>query len=177
MGSDATTGSQQADATGLVLGQASSAPEAPACAQVGGAASVTQQRMLEAINRYRASYGLKPLLYSKTLEAAANEHAEDLWKRDFFSHTNPDGQLPPDRALAAGFCHRYVGENLAAGQISVQHMMNALQASVSHDANMLEPDYAYVGMGFSEAPTGRRYWCQLFAFDVPELNETFNESH
>jgi len=162
--------SDAGNGSGVVLAELAPTPEAPPCVQAGSPATEIQQAMFEAINRYRVSCGLEPLIYSKTLEAAASAHAEDLWVRDFFSHANPDGELPPDRALAAGFCHRYVGENLAAGQTTVEQMMDAFRASPSHDANMLEPQYVYVGMGFSVDPRGRRYWCQLFAFDVPELN-------
>lgn len=143
------------------------APAAAACAELGEPMSDVHQDLLDALNEYRASLGLSPLIYSRTLEAAAQAQAEDLWQRDFFSHTNPDGELPGDRALRAGFCHKYVGENLAAGQATVERAMQAWKNSPSHDLNMREPDYVYVGFGFSIDPDGRRYWSQSFAYDLP----------
>jgi len=140
---------------------------APACAQVGEPKSPTHLAMYQELNQYRVENGLQPLLYSQTLEAAIEDHVEDLWVRGFFSHTNPDGEDPGDRAIRAGFCHEYVGENIAAGQTSTQHALQAWKDSHSHNANMLEPKYIYVGMGHFTDTFGRQYWGQAFAYDVP----------
>lgn len=155
-------------ALGLQPSQLLSSTPTPACAQFGQPASTTHRAMFDAINAYRAENGLKPLIYSKTLEAAADLHVQDLWQRRFFEHVNPDGQNPGDRAAAEGFCHRYVGENIAAGQLTVQAVMEAWKNSPGHNANMLEPEYTYVGMGHFIDPTGRPYWGQEFAYDVPQ---------
>ena len=156
--------------TGLEVGATDvlSSLSAPACVQAGQPSTPTQQEMLNALNLYRAQHGLSPLAYSRRLEAAINAHVRDLWARKFFDHVNPDGQEPGDRAVEAGFCHPYVGENIAAGQNSVQAVMQAWQNSPSHNENMLQPAYRYVGMGLFTDPTGRKYWGQLFAIELPE---------
>jgi len=141
--------------------------DAPLCARIEEPITPTHLSMHQELNRYRAENGLEPLLYSQTLETAADGHVEDLWLRGFFSHTNPDGEDPGDRAMRAGFCHWYVGENIAAGQTSVLHVMQAWKDSPHHNANMLEPQYVYVGMGFSTDAFGRQYWGQVFAYDLP----------
>jgi uncharacterized protein YkwD len=123
--------------------------------------------MLDVLNEYRINNGLQPLIYSRTLEAAADLHADDLWQRGYFAHVNPDGENPGDRALRSGFCTRYVGENLAAGQRSVARAMEAWINSPSHNTNMLQADYIYVGMGYSVDANGRQYWAQSFALAVP----------
>ena len=137
------------------------------CTGVGEPASATHLAMLETLNLYREQNGLSLLSYSQRLEAAADAHVQDLWARGFFDHVNPDGLGPSERALEVGFCHQYVGENIAAGQISAEGAMIAWQNSPPHNDNLLEPDFAYVGMGHFVAPTGRHYWGQLFAFDLP----------
>jgi uncharacterized protein YkwD len=139
----------------------------PACASIGQPRTTTHRELFDALNNYRIASGLRPLFYSQTLEKAADHEAQDLWVRNFFSHSNPDGQGPGDRALEAGFCHKYVGENIAAGHTSVEQVMEAWKASPSHNANLLDPDYVYVGMGISTDARGRKYWAQEFAFDVP----------
>jgi len=139
----------------------------PACAGIGQPRTATHRELFDALNSYRIANGLGPLFYSQSLQKAADDEARDLWVRNFFSHTNPDGLGPGDRALEAGFCHRYVGENIAAGHTSVEQVMEAWKGSPSHNANMLDPDYVYVGMGISTDARGRKYWAQEFAFDVP----------
>ncbi len=144
-----------------------SSEAAPACVQIGQPASSVHEDMYAQLNAYRVQNGLKPLLYSKTLEAAAEAQARNLYVHDFFDHIDPDGKNPGDRALDANFCHKYVGENIAAGQMTVSAVMAAWQNSPTHDANMLKAEYVYVGMGHYVDPTGRPYWSQSFAYDVP----------
>jgi uncharacterized protein YkwD len=147
----------------------SATPTPVNCLAFGEPGTSTHRLMLDAINLYRIQNGLRPLQYVDLLEDAANAHADDLWQRDFFDHINPDGEDPGDRALAVGFCHEYVGENIAAGQSTVTAVMDAWIRSPSHLANLLEPDYVYVGMGYSVDDFGRQYWVQKFAYDVPQL--------
>ena len=133
------------------------------CEPVGAPDTAVQQLMFEAINTYRLANGLDELLYSDTLEEAADFQAQDMYARSFFDHTNPDGEGPMDRAVAAGFCRpRLVGENIAYGQQSVNEVQVGWQNSPGHNANMLRADFVFVGMGHSTAPIGTQYWVQLF---------------
>lgn len=150
-----------------VAAEPAGAPVGPACVDIGQPGAPTQLAMLEALNAYRAEQGLTPLIYSKRLEAAANGQVVDLWQRGFFAHVNPDGLGPGERAVAVGFCHKYVGENLAAGQKSVGAVMTAWKNSPGHNENMLEPRYVYVGVSYSTDTNGRMYWAQEFAYDLP----------
>lgn len=133
------------------------------CEPVGAPDTAVQQLMFEAINTYRLANGLDELLYSDTLEEAADFQAQDMYARSFFDHTNPDGEGPMDRAVAAGFCRpRLVGENIAYGQQSVNEVHVGWQNSPGHNANMLRADFVFVGMGHYTAPIGTQYWVQLF---------------
>lgn len=137
------------------------------CLELGNPETVVQSRLFAELNNYRANYGLSPLVYSKRLEAAAQAHLSDMYERGYFAHITPEGFEPGDRAMEVGFCHRYVGENLAAGQRTVQAVMRAWDNSPSHQLNMLEPNYVYVGLGhFVDPITGRNYWAQEFAYHV-----------
>ena len=153
--------------TGTAPVQNPAGTNSPACIQEGDPATPLQQAMFDALNQYRAVNGVAPLIYSKTLEAAGDAQVKDLWVRDFFSHINPDGLNPGQRAVAAGFCHEYVGENLAAGQSTLQRVMTAWENSPGHNANMLEPAYVYVGVSYSVDTNGRYYWAQEFAYELP----------
>ncbi|MBI4580711.1 MAG: CAP domain-containing protein [Planctomycetes bacterium] len=137
------------------------------CLGLGEPEDATHQALLEALNDFRAANGLPPLVYSRRLEAAADAQVRDLYERDFFAHINPDGEPPGLRALDAGFCHEYVGENLAAGQKTVEAAQQAWENSPPHRQNMLEPHYRYVGVGVYQDPTGRMYWAQEMAYDLP----------
>jgi len=140
---------------------------APECVEVAEPATNVHQALFDALNIYREENGLEPLIYSERLASVVEAHLEDTWTRGYFAHVNPEGQGPSDRALEAGFCHKYVGENLAAGQKSVDAVMEAWKNSPSHNNNMLKSKYVYVGMGYFVDPFGRQYWGQLLAYDMP----------
>lgn len=132
------------------------------CEAIGSPASSVHRQMLDALNSYRRSHGLATLYYSKTLEAAADDHAEDLYRRNFFDHQNPDGEMPWDRAEEAGYCNGSVGENIASGYPTVAAVQVGWQNSPGHNENMLRSNWEHVGMGYYASPDGNHYWVQLF---------------
>lgn len=168
---DQTTDNAGDDASaGVATGVLGSEPEttsAPACVATGAPATPVHQAMFDALNEYRTANGLPKLIYSKTLEAAADAQVIDMWQRSFFAHVNPDGLNPGQRAVNAGFCHQYVGENLAAGQSTLERAMAAWKNSPGHNANMLQPAYVYVGVSYSVDLNGRYYWAQELAYELP----------
>jgi len=141
------------------------------CLGLGVPSDVIHQAGFDQLNLYRRSNGREPLRYSTTLQRAADLHAQDMYNRNFFSHINPNGAGPGDRAVAAGFCHPYGGENIAMGQNdmeTVTEAMAAWKASPTHHANMLYAGFKYVGVGYYHVQIGTShcyYWVQLFAVD------------
>ena len=135
------------------------------CAALGLPRSADHREVFAALNAYRQANGLPLLIYSKTLERAADAMAVDMVARDFFAHIDPDGADPGDRALDAGFCHDYIGENLGSGFLATPGVMQAWKDSPGHDANMLRDDYMYVGIGVYRTATKGAIWIQEFALD------------
>lgn len=52
------------------------------------------------INEIRAEHGLSKLTYDPQLQEIARLHSQDMAKREFFAHVNPDGADPTARAKA-----------------------------------------------------------------------------
>jgi uncharacterized protein YkwD len=57
------------------------------------------ERIHGLVNSERRKHGLRALIYDANLAAVAFSHSEDMGKRDFFEHINPDGEGPTDRAV------------------------------------------------------------------------------
>jgi len=144
---------------------AATVDEHDVCTEVGFPLTVDHVAVLDALNAYREEYGLQTLIYSKSLERAAHAVADDIVERNFFDHIDPDGNAPPQRAMAAGFCHEYVGENLATGFTTAEAVMEGWKASEGHNANLLHPQYAYVGIAVIRTASGGVVWVQEFAYD------------
>jgi RHS repeat-associated protein len=88
-----------------------------------------------------------PLVLEPTLRCAARVHAEDMFVRDFFDHTNPDGQGPGARAALAGYPSP-VAENLSMGSPSASEIIDGLLASDGHCANLMDPSSEAIGIGY-----------------------------
>lgn len=92
-----------------------------------------------------------------TLSQASREHSADMDDRDFFAHTNPDGQTPADRAVEEGHDSRFVGENIGwIGSTSTafdlqdraeDHHDN-LWDSDGHQQNFMSNNWSEIGVGY-----------------------------
>ena len=145
--------------------------DAKPCVAVGVPSDPTRQEMFRRINEHRARHGLNRLDYSRSLQRAADAYARRLSEEAFFSHTSPDGLGPGDRAMEAGFCDTYVGENIAYGLNRMRtagKAMDAFIGSPDHNTNLLTADWDYVGLGYLHVGGyvgGRYWWVQLFGTD------------
>ena len=82
--------------------------------------------------------------------------------RDFFSHVNPDGDLPWDRMEFAGYNWSAAGENIAGGQNSPAAVVNAWMNSDGHCANIMNPNFEDIGVGYYPGGDYGHYWTQVF---------------
>jgi uncharacterized protein YkwD len=106
----------------------------------------------------------RPLTWNAALGAAAQGHSKAMAYGNYFAHQDPDGVTTYDRAKAAGFRGRQIGENIAAGQGSPSKAMTGWLASPGHCANLMNPMFTQVGAGFaSEARSDEGvYWTMVF---------------
>jgi uncharacterized protein YkwD len=110
------------------------------------------------INRERAAHGLPALAIDARLTQASQLHSEDMGKRHFYRHDNPDGVGPRARVYAQGL-PRYgttVAENIhwATGyRATPKRIMRDWMDSPGHRANILRKEVTLVGVGIGfEAP-------------------------
>ncbi len=110
-------------------------------------------RVLQLVNQFRAENNLPALKANAFLNRAAMAHARNMLSRDFFSHIDPDGNGPGERAKAAGYRFSRVLENIAAGQRTPRDVVNAWIASKQgHREAMLDPSVTELGIGYVFAP-------------------------
>ncbi|MDG9724565.1 CAP domain-containing protein [Streptomyces sp. DH41] len=122
----------------------------------------TTAEVVDLTNRERAGAGLPALAVDARLTRAAQAHSADMVARDFYSHTDPDGGKPWDRAAAAGATRRTVGENIACGQRSPADVVEGWMNSPGHRANILKADFTHIGIGLACGGRSGTYWTQVF---------------
>ena len=65
---------------------------------------------------------------------------------NFFSHTGANGTSAGDRITAAGYAWTTYGENIAAGQNSINQVVDGWMASDGHCANIMNPAFVDIGV-------------------------------
>ncbi|HPF40281.1 MAG TPA: CAP domain-containing protein [Phycisphaerae bacterium] len=119
--------------------------------------------MLERVNRERRRRNLTPVRRNDTLDRIAEFYACRLIDGGFFAHEDPDDHSRIDsRAGDFGYAFRKIGENLGAGQYSVEQVMREWMQSSGHRANILDPDYTEIGLAVRLGGEHGVYWVQEF---------------
>lgn len=118
------------------------------------------KQVVDLVNAERAKEGLAPLTVNTQVQAAAQVRAMESEK--LFSHTRPDGSSFATALKEQGVSYRRAGENIAWGQRTPEQVVNAWMNSAGHRANIMNPNFTTIGVGYYQNANGTNYWCQLF---------------
>jgi uncharacterized protein YkwD len=105
------------------------------------------------VNEFRASSGRGALTVDSRLANAARTHSQNMVAGNFFNHTG-DGNLF-DRFTAAGYpASAEMGENIGKeeGASTPRSVFDEFLTSSAHVANMLDPAWRAIGVGFVVGP-------------------------
>lgn len=125
--------------------------------------STLAKEVLRLTNEIRSQYGLNALSWDDELAGVGREHCIDMAARDYFDHNTPEGVTPMERMHNAGIWRVYAGENIAAGQIDPQSVVEAWMESPGHRENILEPVYTSMGAACYRGGNLGIYWAQEFS--------------
>ncbi|MGV3685160.1 MAG: CAP domain-containing protein [Daejeonella sp.] len=130
-----------------------------------------QNEFLNRVNKLRTS-GCKcgrtymppvePVTWNNALENSAFNHARDMYRRRYFAHTSLSGKSIKNRIEEAGYTlsglrsYAY-GENIAAGQKSIDQVMNSWIRSEGHCKNIMNKNFREIGVAEVNL-----YWVQDF---------------
>ncbi|HKP74103.1 MAG TPA: CAP domain-containing protein, partial [Longimicrobiaceae bacterium] len=106
---------------------------------------------------HRVRIGCAALQWDAAAARAAQSHSEDMARRNYFSHTSPEGANVGERVRAAGGNWRAVAENIAWGQRSADEVVRSWLSSPAHRQNIERCIYTRHGVGYAD---GR--WTHVF---------------
>ena len=112
---------------------------------LGVTIDISSEKLLSLTNQKRAEAGLPPLALENTLSNAAILKAKDMFSKNYWAHSAPDGTTPWVFIKDAGYEYIYAGENLAKGFTSSPDIVEAWMKSRTHRENVLSPNYKDVG--------------------------------
>ncbi|MBM4294543.1 MAG: CAP domain-containing protein [Deltaproteobacteria bacterium] len=118
-----------------------------------------EKEVFRLTNGARRKNHLPALLAEGSLTAAARGHSDDMMKREFFDHVNPDGLTPKDRFAKHTVGEAKVGENIFKAsrldpsdvKTMARLMVDGWMTSPGHRSNILNPDYTHLGVGVTVA--------------------------
>ncbi len=115
------------------------------------ATSMSVSGLLTATNKDRSNYNVAALKINSKLDKAAQAKANDMAKRNYWSHNTPDGDPPWVFITNAGYQYKSAGENLAYGFITSEDTVAGWMNSPEHKANMLNKNFSEVGFGYANS--------------------------
>lgn len=157
----ATTSNGTSTAANSSTGTTSTSSQPSTTTSSGSSLQAQEQQAFTLLNQDRTANGLKPLKLNSSLLKLAENYAQDMINRNYFAHTNPEGQTPFDRMNQAGISYGYAGENIAINN-SASGAETAFMNSSGHRANILNANYTEVGVGIRKASNGSLYVVQEF---------------
>ena len=102
------------------------------------------------------------LIWNPQLAQAAMSHSKAMAKELFFDHNDMQGRAVNHRVVDQGYRFRVVGENIAAGQASLEEAIRDWLLSAGHCVNMI--DERFTEFGIAKAASTRQddpygvYW-------------------
>ena len=135
------------------------------------------------VNEERWNDGKPPLSGGyAALNLAADLRAEELLT--VYSHTRPDTTSWSTTLNLFSVAYNSAGENIAAGYSTPALVVHGWMNSEGHRANILNPNYNYIGVGYEYHPTAtstlgspyRHFWVQLFVrstYQIPNAITSF----
>ena len=153
------------------------APVTPVAAAVdvncglNGAAGI-QGEVMQRVNALRAAGAVcgttayaatGPLAWNSLLLQAASGHSSDMAQNNYFSHTSLDGRTMVQRVVATGYTYTNLGENIAAGQSTVEGVITGWTNSPGHCANLMNPAFRDIAVACVRSDTSnyRYYWTMV----------------
>lgn len=129
-----------------------------------------EQRVVELVNEERRKRNLPPLKRNRDLDYAARYHARDMAEDGYFAHDSYDS-YDDGSVKVCGWSTRVgkfysnwnrLAENIAAGYLTPESVVDGWMNSKGHRANILSSDNCEIGVGYWSGGYYNHYWVQDF---------------
>ncbi|WP_019853246.1 CAP domain-containing protein [Actinopolyspora mortivallis] len=143
--------------------------QGPAATQERHEPTDRTHRIVELTNRARQQVGCPKVHPNPRLTRTARLHSADMADNGYLGHVGSRGHRAATRARAGGYPSRYVGENVAAGNITAEKTFEQWINSPAHRRNILNCAFTDIGVGHSTNPDSewKHYWTQMFGRSIP----------
>ncbi len=143
-------------------GGASTAPQAPAAAQVH--LNQDEQQLLNNINSARQAAGLDKLDLDTQVEQLAHDRVNDMANRNYFSHITPEGTTFVDMMNQRNIAYNNSGEiiNRNTYPNAPQEAFTSFMASQHHHDIIMTSAFNFAGVAEATGAGGMKYFVVIF---------------
>lgn len=140
-------------------------------ATISEASAITSETIISLANSARVEGGLAELSPNALLSKAAQNKANDMLAKQYFSHNTPDGATPWSFIKAVGYSYTTAGENLAIDFTEAENIQTAWMNSPGHRANIMNKNFEEIGIGIAKGTYDNHQTTivvQMFGTPIPE---------
>ena len=112
--------------------------------------SISENALSYFTNKQRTEHGLLALRNNFALQKAAQNKAEDMAKKEYFSHLSPEGKTPWYWIEKSSYNYSSAGENLAAKFSDPEILVSRWMDSQAHRENILNSNFEDFGIGIAK---------------------------
>lgn len=135
---------------------------------IAQASSITPESVISLLNADRVKNGLQSLEENHLLSQAAQYKATDMFQKNYFAHTSPEGVEPWFWFGKAGYEYKSAGENLASNFSDAESQEAAWMNSPTHRKNILNNNFNQVGVAVMNGKiNGENYSVTVELFAQP----------
>jgi uncharacterized protein YkwD len=144
--------------------ESSPQPDPPPSSSASATMSPMEQAVVDLTNQARVQNGLPPLQVNGALVAMAQLQSNNMAQLNEMAHVLPGVAEPTleSRAAAAGYNYTWLGENIAFNYPDAASVVAAWMNSPEHRANILNPNFTGIGVGFAWNSQGQAYATEDF---------------
>jgi len=132
---------------------------------------LSKENIINLTNQNRKENGdLSALVENSKLDFSAEKKVQDMFIKQYFEHTSPDGIGVGDLGVQVGYEYIIIGENLALGNFKDDKaIVDAWMASPGHRANILNKRYTEIGVAVAKGQyEGKEVWIAVQHFGLPK---------
>lgn len=113
---------------------------------LGYSSNINPEEIVRLTNEERVKAGGVEVRIDSDLTKAALAKADNMFAKNYWAHTSPDGIEPWKFFVDVGYKYRFAGENLARDFADPEAVVTAWMNSRSHKDNLLSPRYQDIGV-------------------------------
>lgn len=121
-----------------------------------------EKEVFNLVNIERSKNDLAALELDIAVTSVARNKSQDMMANNYFAHQSPTYGSAGEMLRRFGIEWSAWGENIAMGQKTPKEVMTAWMNSEGHRANILNPDFTKLGVGYVTNSSGKAYWTQMF---------------